>query len=151
MVSVHLKYSVAMNFENKMVCEHVAATVRCLQGPCVIAGDWNMEPAILARSGFLAMINGTIVAPELPTCNGKVFDYFVVTNNFLHAVAGAQRIEGVGTHPHYPVRLLLRGDARRFAIRTLSRPKRVPPMLMHGPNPARRLTTPFSCPCEMSP
>ena len=115
-----------MSSENKLVCEHIAATVRCLQGPCVIAGDWNMEPATLSRSGFLAMVNDTIVAPELPTCNGKVYDYFVVTNNFIHAVAGAQRIEGVRIEPHFRARLLLRGDARRFAIRSLSRPKKVP-------------------------
>ena len=75
------------------------------------------------------------VAPELPTCNGKVFDVFVVTNNFIHTVAGAQRINGVGTTPHFPARLLLRGDARRFDVRNLTRPKRVPPVLMHGPQP----------------
>ena len=37
--------------------------------------------------------------------------------------------------PHSPVRLLLRGDARRFSVRTLVKPKRVPPVLMHGPQP----------------
>ena len=63
--SVYLKDSFGMNPENNLVRENVAATVRCLQGPCVIAGDWNMEPASLSRSGFLAMVNGTIVAPEL--------------------------------------------------------------------------------------
>ena len=70
LVSVYLKDSVGMNTENKMVCEHVAATVRCLDGPCVLAGDWNMEPATLATSGFLGMIDATIVAPKLPTRNG---------------------------------------------------------------------------------
>ena len=64
-----------------------------------------------------------------------MFDFFVVTNNFVHAVAGAQRINGVGTEPHFPARLLLRGDARRFQVRSLRRPKRVPPVLMHGPQP----------------
>ena len=76
-----------MNSENQMVCEHVAAFVRSLDGPCVMGGDWNMEPASLAKSGFLGMVDGTIFAPELETCNGKVFDYFVVTNNFAHEVA----------------------------------------------------------------
>ena len=103
-----------MNHENKLVCEHVCTLVRCLEGPCVIGGDWNMESAALARSGFLGMVRGTIVAPELPTCNGKVHDFFVVTNNFIHAVAGVQRIDGVGTEPHFPARLLLSGANTRF-------------------------------------
>ena len=81
------------------------------------------------------MINGTIFSPELETCNGKVYDYFVVTNNFVHAVAGVQRVDGVGMSPHFPARLLLRGDARRHQVRALIRPKRVPPTLMHGPQP----------------
>ena len=135
MISVYLKDSVGMNAENKLVCEHVAAAVRCLDGPCVMAGDWNMEPDTLAKSGFLGMVNGTVFAPSLPTCNGKKYNYFVVTNNFSHAVAGVQRIEGVGTQPHFPSRLLLRGDARRFMVRNLVRSKRVPPVLMHGPQP----------------
>jgi hypothetical protein len=135
LISIYLKDSVGMNHENKLVCEHVCTIARCLEGPCVIGGDWNMEPSTLARSAFLAMVRGTIFASELPTCNGKVFDFFVVTNNFVHAVAGVQRINGVGTEPHFPARLLLRGDARRFAVRNLRRPKRVSLVLMHGPQP----------------
>ena len=74
MISVYLKDSVGMNAENQLVCENVAAAVRSLDGPCVMAGDWNMEPETLARSGFLGMVNVTIFAPSLPTCNGKKFD-----------------------------------------------------------------------------
>ena len=117
------------------MCEAVAAVVRCLDGPCVISGDCNMTPDVLAKSGVLGMVRGTVFAPELPTCNEKVYDFFVVTNNFAHAVAGVQRIEGVGISPHFPARLLIRGDARRFMVRTLVRPKRVPPTLMFGPQP----------------
>ena len=104
MLSVYLKDCVGMNSENQTVCEHIAALVRSLDGPCVLGGDWSMEPASLAKLGFLGMVNGTIFAPELETCNGFFFDYFVVTNNFAHAVAGAQRIEGVGMSPHFPSR-----------------------------------------------
>ena len=67
MISIYLKDSVGMNAENKLVCEHVVAAVRCLEGPCVMAGDWNMEPDMLAKSGFLGMVNGTIFTPSLPT------------------------------------------------------------------------------------
>ena len=118
-----------------MICEHVSALARALDGPCIVSGDWNMTPDVLAKSGFLGMINGTIFSPELETCNGNVYDCFVVTNNCVHAVAGVQRVDGVGMSPHYPARLLLRGDARRHQIRALIRPKRVAPTLMHGPQP----------------
>ena len=124
-----------MNSENQMICEVVATAVRCLDGPCIIAGDWNMQPATLDKSVFLGMINGTIFAPELEVCNGKIFDLFVVTNNFAHAAAGVQRIDGVGISSNFPARLLIRGDARRFQVNTLVRPKRNPPTLMHGPRP----------------
>ena len=70
LISIYLKDTVGMNHENKLVCEHVCTIVRCLDGLCVIGGDWNMEPSALARSGFLGMVRGTIFAPELPTCNG---------------------------------------------------------------------------------
>ena len=73
LLSIYLKDCVGMNSENQTVCEHVAALVRSLDGPCVLGGDWNMEPASLAKSGFLGMVNGTIFAPELETCNGFFF------------------------------------------------------------------------------
>ena len=41
----------------------------------------------------------------------------------------------MGTQPHFPSRLLLRGDARRFMVRNLVRSRRVPLVLMHGPQP----------------
>ena len=73
LISVYLRDSVGMNAENKLVREHIAAAVRCLDGPCVMVGDWNMEPMALAKSGFLGMVNGAVFAPELPTCNGILF------------------------------------------------------------------------------
>ena len=90
-----------------MICEHVAALVRALDCPCILSGDWNMTPDVVAKSGFLGMINGTIVSPELETCIDKVYDYFVVTNNFVHAVAGVQRVDGVGKSPPLPCEIAL--------------------------------------------
>ena len=69
LISVYLKGSVGMNAENKLVCEHIVAAVRSLDGTCVLAGDWKMEPTALAKSGFLGMTNGAVLAPELPTCH----------------------------------------------------------------------------------
>ena len=46
-----------------------------------------------------------------------------------------QRMDDVGLHPHAPCRLLLRGDARRHAVRKLHRAPKVPATLPHGPAP----------------
>ena len=50
-----------------------------------------------------------------------------------HAVVGVQRVDGLGFTPHHPARLLLRGDARRFAIRKIIRTPRVNASLPFGP------------------
>ena len=65
LISVYLRDGVGMNSENTLICEHVCALVRSLDGPCVIAGDWNMAPETLAKSGFLGMVNGTIFSPPI--------------------------------------------------------------------------------------
>ena len=76
-----------------------------------------------------------MVAPALETCNSSTYDFFVVSKELLHAVAGVQRLEDGGTKPHFPVRLLLRGDGRQYAVRKLVRPKKIEPVLPHGPGP----------------
>ena len=58
----------------------------------------------------------------------------MVSKSLTHAVVGIRRVDGIGTYPHSPVRLLLRGDARRFAVRTIVRPTRVPARLPFGPS-----------------
>ena len=38
-------------------------------------GDWNMPPQDLVASGWPLLVDGVVVAPSLPTCNGSVYDY----------------------------------------------------------------------------
>ena len=94
-----------------------------------------MDPATLASSGWLALVDGVVVAPALPTCNGNTYDFFVVSRGLVPAIVRVQRIDDAGLSPHWPARLVLRGDARRFAIRQLVRPKLVEPILPFGPLP----------------
>ena len=115
------------------ILEHAAAALNAFKAPWVMAADWNVNPAQLAASGFLQMVNGVLFQPTLPTCHDNTFDFFVVHRSLAHAVVGVQRIDGVGVNPHKPVRLLLRGDARRFATRQMVRPKKIPAVLAHGP------------------
>ena len=114
---------------------NLVAYIGSLRGPWLLGGDWNMDPATLASSGWLALVEGVVVAPALPTCNGNTYDFFVVSRGLVPAIVGVQRIDDAGLLPHWPVRLVLRGDARRFAIRQLVRPKLVEPILPFGPLP----------------
>ena len=92
-----------------------------------------MPPDALAASGFLRLVDGMICAPEAPTCGEHAFDYFVVSRSLFHAVVAVQRVDGVGVHPHHPARLILRGDARRHAVRKICRAPKVLAVLQHGP------------------
>ena len=80
-------------------------------------------------------MGGAIAATQLVTCNESTYDYFVVHRSLSHAVVGVQRLEDGGMNPHWASRLLLRGDARRFAIRRLVRPPKVNDFLHVGPQP----------------
>ena len=71
--------------------------------------------------------------PPLPTCNGHTYDFFIIKRCIAHAVKGVQRVQDGGLNPHWVSRLLVRGDARRKAVRVLVRPPRVPGVLPAGP------------------
>ena len=133
--AIYLKDSVGLHDENLDVLQMVAGALRSLRGPWLIGGDWNVPPAALLATGWLALVGGVIVAQDAPTCGSNVYDYFVVAQGLLPAVAGILRLEDAGLNPHWPCRLLLRGDARRHKVRQLVRPYAVPGLLPYGPLP----------------
>ena len=122
--------------ETMAILDEAAASLRALRVPWIIGGDWNLEPPALMESGWIDMVDGLLVALELATCNGRVYDYFVICKSLAHAVVGIQRTEDAGVCPHFPSRLLLRGDARRHLVRQLVRPELVPATLPQGPFPS---------------
>ena len=130
--SIYPKDSEGLSDTYRNLLEAVATTLGTLKGPWVIGGDWNLAPAVLAASNWLNIVDGVIFATEQPTCGDNVYDYFVVHKSLAHAVAGVQRIEDGGLRPHWPTRLLMRGDAKRFAVRRLIRAPRVDGRLPHG-------------------
>ena len=132
-ISVYLKDSEGLSEYNLRVLQEVAALTQSLGTPWVVAGDWNVSPAQLQQANWLGVIKGVVFATELPTCNDNTYDFFVVCQSMAHAVVGVQRLDDAGLQPHFPCRLLLRGDARRHAVRKLTRPPKVPAVLPHGP------------------
>ena len=74
-----------------------------------------------------------IHAPDADTCNGKVYDFFVVAAGLSDSVQGAFAIGDAGLHPHSPSRMVIRGTRRKVMVRMLKAPTPLPAVLPHGP------------------
>ncbi len=92
---------------NLDILEDITRVVNSISGPWIIGADWNMTPATLVATGWLDVIDGVAIAPNGSTCEASCIDYFVVPQNFVHAVAGASVVGDAGLHPHKPVRLYI--------------------------------------------
>ena len=101
---------------NLDLLHHLAAIICKLVGPWILAGDFNCTPAELIATGFLKLVKGQVHAPEAPTCNGKVYDFFVVAQSLSHAVFGVHTIGDALCSPHSPSRLLLRAKPRAVQV-----------------------------------
>ena len=134
-ISVYLKDSEGLSEYNLRVLQEAAALVRTLDGPWIMAGDWNVEPRMIQEANWLKVAKGTVVTACLSNCHDHTYDFFVVGQCLSQAVVGVQRLDDAGLNPHAPCRLLLKGDARRHAVRKLHRAPRVPATLPHGPAP----------------
>ena len=71
----------------------------------------------LEQAGWLPLVGSVIVATDGPTCGERIIDYFVVPHLLRPHVVAVQRLEGAGTSPHTPIRLLVQGDCRSGAVR----------------------------------
>ena len=131
--SVYLKDGEGVSDTNLAILTELAALLGAVRGPWVVGGDWNLTPEMLAQSGWTSIVKGRVAAPAEPTCNGKTYDYFVVSESLSDAVQGVVRIADGGCNPHWAARLYLSGATRHKAVRRLVRPDKVPADLPHGP------------------
>ena len=133
LVSIYLRDSEGMSAANLAILEQVAAMLGALEAPWIIGGDWNLTPEALTAANWHCLVNGRVVATLTPTCNEMIYDFFIVANVIASSVAAIQRVENAAAAPHYPIRLLLRGDAHRLMVRRLVKPHRIEAVLPHGP------------------
>ena len=132
--SVYLHDSVGVHAKcNLDLLQEVAAELALLAGGWIIGGDWNCTPEELVATGWLELIDGVIHAPRMPTCNGHIYDYFVVKRSFQHAVFRVVAIGDALCKPHSPARMLLRSAPRCIMVRGLSRPRGFRAYLPYGP------------------
>ena len=132
--SVYLHDTVGVMAANNLdLLQEVAAELALVCGGWVVGGDWNCTPAELAATGWLDLVGGAVCAPQAATCNGNVYDFFVVKRQFQHAVHSVHTIGDALCKPHSPARLLLRGSPRCVMVRGLKRPRGFGAVLPHGP------------------
>ena len=118
---------------NLKLLEGMAFALGQLRGPWIVGGDWNCTPADLTSTGWLQLTGGVIFAPGSPTCNGKVYDFFVVAQQFAHNVRGCRTVCDAGLHPHSPARLLLNDRAVTAWVRQPKPVEPLPAILPYGP------------------
>ncbi len=123
--SVYCRSAEGLTELNLDILQDVAVDLASVRGPWVLGGDWNVTPEALAASGWLALVDGTVIAPPTPTCNGSVYDYFVVSTKFKQAVVGAAVIEDAQFNPHSAVRLFIAAAPRAIHQRTLVAPRKL--------------------------
>ena len=75
LISIYLSDAEGLSQANLNILHCVAAAISELQGPWLIAGDFNLEPSLLRQSGWLQLMKGVVHAPVQPTCAGEVLRF----------------------------------------------------------------------------
>ena len=93
----------------------------------MVAGDWNITADQLQAASCPGVVNGVIKQPDRPSCNGKIYDFFVVSKTLESSVVAVTTMDNGAFHPHSAVRMLVSGAARHKAVRRLMKPTPVKP------------------------
>ena len=123
---------------NLDILQGIAGVLKTLHGPWMLAADFNCTPQQLQETGWLELVNGTIVAGEATTCMGRVIDYFVVANELAPFVEGVRTVNDALCNPHKPVRLYINAKPRVMPIRTLKNAGKIGAELPFGPSRQER-------------
>ena len=88
-------------------------TLRALNRPFVVGGDFNMSPSELKDSGWVQAIGGAVISPGAWTCrkgkdevDGSEIDFFVVDGQ-LAPWATSYPVDCLSTRPHRGIMLEL--------------------------------------------
>ncbi len=125
LASAYFLCSKGLCAENRDLMNKITSWVRELDGPFILAGDWQMHPSVLVESGWLDVLGAIVVAPDEPTCGEALLDYFIIDKRLAAFVDKVEVVE-VGTRPHKAVRRTLKGTLRGEMARQLRRQKPLP-------------------------
>ena len=96
-------------------------------------GGWTCTPDELRATGWLKKVGGVFCSPKGATCNGKVYDFFVVAASIADDVHSVHKIADAGLTPHSPARLIFKGRPRATMIRQIETTHPIPAILPQGP------------------
>ena len=151
-VTVYLQDTEGIGETNQAILTELAAYLGTIRGPWIVAGDWNVTPQQLKAAPWDQIVKGAIKQPNEASCNGKVYDFFVVSKSLSASVVAVTALDNGGFSPHSAVRMFLSGAARHKAVRKLTKPKAISADLPAGPlqmspndfDPARTLADGFN-------
>ncbi len=123
---------------------HLQTIGRCvgMQGdhvPCIMGGDWQVAPEMMAATGFATQAGMTMVASGhargtyRAARSSSELDYFLLTNDLALGMDSVQTVEGAGVRPHVPVRLTFRPRMASTRALHLRCPPPLPTSRMIGP------------------
>ena len=119
--------------KNLDIMQGIASVLRTLHGPWILGADFNCTPQQLRDTGWLDLVQGVIIESRVETCNGRVIDFFVVSNNFARNIAGIKVVEDALCNPHKPARLYTHAKSRAISVRTLRNPGTIGASMPYGP------------------
>ncbi len=127
--------------------KHVVQRVVTMGLPCVLAGDWQLPPRELLKTGIMRLLDAEIISTGLPTnvVSGGELDYFIVSRSLLAGGAVASLDPSGAFSPHMAVRLSLTidgGGGER--VRRLRVPRLLPIERITGPLPVPQYTVDWS-------
>lgn len=73
--------------------QDASVVLKTLNGPWILAADFNATPEQLTETGWLKTVGGVRIAPEGTTCKKRTIDFFVVSQDLTGSVVGASVID----------------------------------------------------------
>ncbi len=143
--SVYLHHGQGPSRANLGICASIGEHHERQGDPALqflIAGDWNLEPQILAGTGLTDTMQAKIVHPAgaRGTCRtatrSVTYDYFAMSRPMAAVVDGVRSLEATGVRTHTPVELVFL--PRPTSLRSLAfrQPPAIPTERVYGPIPA---------------
>ncbi len=110
-ISAYLRDGVGLNEANRQTMGKIGACIASHgdKWQFIIGGDFNVEPRVMEASGFAREVGASITAPpgRRGTCRtssaARVYDYFIINNQFAHGIDTISTVEGTNVRTHTPV------------------------------------------------
>ena len=129
LIGLYLVCGVGYDAKNAGLLARVALLVALLEGPWIIAADWQMTPEQLQQTNWPRAVGGVICCCPHATCTmsncSRNIDYFLISLDLAHRLESVELSAG-HFRPHSPVCLCLSGTSCPQIVRTCVRPRKLP-------------------------